>query len=283
MLICEKPIPGKREKSVKHCFFAKKIILRKKTKFHEVLIFENPLYKRVFLLNGIVQLSQFDEFIYHEMMVHPVLFSHPFPKKILILGGGDGGVLREVLKHKVKSVDLVEIDRQIIEISKKYLKFCCKNSFSDKRVKIFNLPAQKFIQKVNKKYEIIISDCTNFGEKISKPLFSLNFYSKIYEILSPSGIFVTLGSSFLDFENILKEIFKKMKKIFEKVFCIRFCVPSFHCGEYAFLVGSKKIDLSKVNFSLLCKKYEKLRKKLKYYSPEIHKSSFVLPKIWQLK
>jgi spermidine synthase len=136
---CEKISFGKRAGKLKHCFFIDKLVFKGETNFQEVLIFDNSVYGRILCLDKIIQFSKLDEFIYHEMMVHPVLFSHPKPENVLIIGGGDGGTLREVLKHSVKKVDLVEIDKRIIELSKKYLKFVCKDSFSNKKVNIYNI------------------------------------------------------------------------------------------------------------------------------------------------
>jgi len=282
---CEKRVPGKRAGKVSHCFLIKKLIFQGKTNFQKVLIFENPVYGRIFCLDGIVQLTEVDEFIYSEMMAHPVLFSHPKPKRILIIGGGDGGVLREVLKHPVKKVDLVEIDKKIIAVSKKYLKFCSQRAFFDKRVKIYNLPGEDFVEKSPKDfYDVIIVDCTNFSEEISLPLFGIRFYKKCFSILRAEGILITLGASFLDLK-FIKEILRRIKKVFPFWIIYRFCMPSYHCGEYCFIAGSKKVDLKKVDFKKIENRFRKLQKRhnFKYYSPKIHFTSQVLPKIWQIE
>ena len=282
---CEGTVPGERLGKLKHCFLIDKLIFQGKTPFQKVLIFDNSLYGRVFCLNNVIQLTEQDEFIYHEMLTHPNLFSHSNPKNILIIGGGDGGVLREVLKHKVSQVDLVEIDKEIIEISKKYLRFVCQDSFSDKRVRIFNLSGEKFIKRAKNFYDIVIIDSTNpFQENIAFPLYSLNFYKNIFNSLRRDGIMITLGASFLDFDNIIKGTFKKLKKVFPLVSIFRFCMPSYHCGEYCFLGASKKIDLTKVDFKRIERRFKKIQKKYKfrYYSPEIHKAALILPKKFKL-
>ncbi len=273
---CENSVPGKRFKKVKHCFFIDKLIFKGKTKFQSVLIFENSTYGRVFCLDDIVQFSERDEFIYHEMIVHPVFFSHKNPKKVLIIGGGDGGALREVLKHSVKEVDLVELDKEIINIAKRYLKFVCRDSFSDKRVKIYNLSGEEFIEKTKNIYDVIIVDATNFGEKNSFPLYLPSFYRMVCKILKKDGIIITLGASFLDIQYI-KKIKSNIKKIFKKTAIYKFCMPSYHCGEYCFIAGSKNINLKKPDFKKIKEKFDKISKenKFKYYSPEIHKTSLI--------
>ena len=277
----EKKIPGKREKGIKHYFLIEKIIFKGKSKFQDILIFQNPIYGRILVLDGILQLTEYDEFIYHEMISHSVLFPHKDPQRILIIGGGDGGALREVLKHSVEKVHLVEMDKTMINLAKTHLRFVSQNSFSDERVKVFIERGEKFLKNTKEKYDIIIVDSLNFGEKNSLALFSLKFYKRAFKILTKEGILITLGASFLDFENFVKKIFLRLKKIFPKVFILRFCVPSFHCGEYCFLIGSKKIDLKKAKIE---KKFEKFKKKssLKYFSPEIFKASLTLPKIFKL-
>ena len=284
---CEDSVPGKREGNVRHCFSIKKLVYRGKTKFQKVLIFDNSLYGRVFCLDDIVQLSERDEFIYHETMVHPLLFSHPHPQDVLVIGGGDGGVLREVLKHPVKKVDLVDIDKDVITLSKKYLKFVSRNAFSDKRVSVYNQPGEAFIKRAKEgSYDIAIVDCTNFvpGDSLSSTLYSLGFYEMMFSILRKEGMIVTLGASFLDFP-IIKTIFKRLKKVFPYVSILRFTMPSYNCGEYSFLAASKKINLEKVSLARLEEKFSKFgkRKTLRYYSPELHKATMVLPKIWQVK
>lgn len=282
---CEKLVPGKRADNIRHCFLIKKLIFQKKTKFQKVLIFENPIYGRVFCLDDIVQLTKKDEFIYSEMMAHPVLFSHKKPERILIIGGGDGGVLREVLKHPVKKVNLVEIDKEIIEISKKYLKFCSEKAFLDKRVKIYNLPGEEFVKNSSKDfYDVILVDCTNFSKEISFPLFGIKFYKDCFSILKSDGILITLGASFLDLK-FIKEILRRIKRSFPFWTIYRFCMPSYHCGEYCFIGGSKKVNLKEIDYKKIEKRFKMLQKrhKFKYYSPKIHFTSQVLPKVWQIE
>jgi len=284
-LFCEKTVPGKRKGTVEHCFSIDKLIFKGRTKFQDVLIFDNKLYGRTLFLDGILDVAEKDEFIYHEMITHPVLFSHPNPKNVLIIGGGDGGALREVLKHNVKKVDLVEIDEEIIKLSKKHLKFVCKDSFSDKRDKINNMQGQEFIKDIKNYYDLVIVDCTNTESgAISSSLYSTKFYKKIFKALKGDGIMITLGASFLDFDNLIKKFFKKIKNTFPFTTIYRLSVPSFHCGEYSFIAGSKDINLNRVDFKKIKERFKKIsrKQKFKYYSPEIHKSSMILPRNWQL-
>jgi len=283
---CEKSVPGKREGAVKHCFTIDKPVFEGKTKFQKVLIFDNDLYGRMLFLNGISQLSQSDEFIYHEMMVHPALLSHPNPKNVLVIGGGDGCILREVLKHDVKKIDLVELDGELVELSKKHLSSLNKKAFSDKRVEIHIQPGQEFIKKFINFYDVVIIDCTNLEEKaISSPLYGREFYEKALKAMTTNGMLITLGSSFLDVKTIMKTIFKGIEAAFPYTAIYRFTVPSYHCGEYSFVAGSKKINLEKPDFKRIQEKFGKLSQKheFRYYSPEMHKASMVMPEAYKVK
>lgn len=283
----ESRIPGKRFGKIKHCFLVDKLIFQGKSPYQDVLIFDNSIYGRILILDGIVQLSEKDECIYHEMMVHPVLFSHPKPENILIIGGGDGGVLREVLKHPIKKVDLIELDQEVIKFSQKYLPFMeAKKSFSNQKVKTYIEKGEDFIKKNKGSYDIVIVDCTNPSPgSFSEPLYSLEFYTRIFSLLTPQGIIMILGASFLDLEGMIKPIFKRILKVFPKAYLFRFTMPSYHCGEYCFIAASQGVDFKKVDFRKIEKRFKKLKKnhKFKYYSPEVHRASMVLPKIWQIE
>ncbi|MFH1509941.1 MAG: polyamine aminopropyltransferase [Candidatus Nealsonbacteria bacterium] len=283
---CEGSVPGERSGNMNVCFSIEKKVFEGKTLYQKALIFDNAVYGRVFILDGIVELSSKDEFIYHEMMVHPVMLSHKKPENILVIGGGDGGVLREILKYPVKKVDLVELDKQVVDISKKYLPFLkSKESFADKRVSVFFEDGKDFIEKTKEKYDIVIIDCTNPEPgNNSSTLYSEIFYKNISKSLGKDGIIITLGSSFLDFEKISKPFSLRMKKAFLFVSFLRFTMPSYHCGEYSFLMGSKTINLKSPDFKDIEKRFKSLKKKhsFKYYSPEIHKASLLLPEMWKI-
>jgi spermidine synthase len=288
---CEGTVPGKRLGKIKHCFLIDKLQFQGKTPYQDVLIFDNAIYGRVVVLDGIIQLSERDEFIYHETISHPILFSHPNPQKILIIGGGDGGVLREVLKHPVKEVYLVDIDKKAVEIFKKYIPFVSKGSFRDKRAKIFIEDGRKFIKNFQNFFDVVIID-SNDPMGPSLPFFSGKFYKDVAKALKKNGIMVTLIGSFLDFETLIKKTVKKLKTIFPKIQLYRAAIPSYHCGDFCFIGASKIIDLKKVNFKKIEKRFKtlarspKLRSKFgvvfQHYSPEIHRASMTLPKVWRI-
>jgi len=259
----------------------KKKIFSGESPYQKIDVLDTYEFGRMLVLDNMVQLTKRDEFIYHEMIVHPALFSHSGPKKILIVGGGDGGALREVLRHPVKEVYLVDIDKKVIEISQKYLSFVSKGAFRDKRVKVLIEDGIKFVKNYKNFFEVIIIDLTDpLGPSLE--LFSKNFYRIVYNALTKDGIMVIQsGSLFFQLFQV-KRIFKDLGRIFPYVKIHRTCIPCFFDAEYSFTLASK-FNLKRATLKDIEKKYEKLKLDLKYYSPEIHFSSTVLPKYLEEK
>lgn len=253
-----------------------------KTPFQKGEILDTRNDGRMLVLDGIVQLSEKDEFIYHEMMAHVPLFCHPNPQKVLIIGGGDGGVLREVLKHPVKEAYLVEIDEKVIEISKKYLPFVSKGAFKDKRAKILIEDGIKFIRKYHNFFNVVIIDSTD-PEGLSLSLFREKFYRDVSRAMTKEGIIFIQSGTFWDQFKQVKNIFKTLKKVFPIVKLYRAGIPSYQDIEYSFTLGSKKINVEKINFKRVKQRFKKIDLKTKYYSPDMHLASGILPKIFQIK
>ncbi len=252
-----------------------KIIYKKKTKYQKISIVNNKKLGNVLILDNIIQTTEFDEFIYHEMICLIPIFSHPKPKKILIIGGGDGGCLKQIIKFKeIKSITLVEIDKKIISISKKYLLKIHENSFNDNRIKIINDNGLKFIKKNNKKFDIIIIDGTDpVGP--GKKLFTDKFYYNCKKSLSKNGIIVTQSGTILQIKQTIKNL-NKIKKIFQYNGLYQSSVPTYYGGNMFFMWASQEINLKKTKINKL---YNKINlNKFKYYNKKIHISSFSLPK-----
>ncbi len=275
----EKPLPGIPE-NLKIGFKVKRKVFSGRSPYQKIEVFDTFQFGRILVLDGIVQLSKSDEFIYHEMISHLPLLCHPNPKKILIIGGGDGGVIREVLKHPVREVNLVDIDKKVIEISQKYLPFVPKKAFKDKRVKIFIEDGLLFIKKYKNYFDVIIIDSTDPNGP-SLPLFTKNFYQDVSDSLKKNGIMVAQTGSFYLQLSQIKKIFKILKKIFPFVKIYWAPIPAYQSSAYIFISGSKK-NLDKIDFKKIKEKYKKLNLKTKYYSPEIHFASLVLPKIYRM-
>jgi len=246
-----------------------------KSQVQKIEIFDTKEFGKILVLDGLVQLSTKHEFVYHEMLTHPAFFYHPNPERVLIIGGGDGGALREVVKHPVETIFLVDIDKKVIEISKKYLPSLSNGAFNDRRLKIFNEDGLNFVKKYNNFFDIIINDLTDPCGS-SKVLWKIGFYKDISRALKENGVAAFQTAYFR--EKFAKKARKKIKKAFTFFKIHKAHVGCFPFDEHTFSFGSKKIDFDKVTFEEIKKKYKKLNLQTKYYSPEIHFSSAVLPK-----
>ncbi|MBL42848.1 MAG: spermidine synthase [Rhodospirillaceae bacterium] len=252
------------------------MIYQGKTNYQNVKIFQNDSLGKVLVLDEIIQLTEADEANYHEMMVHVPLFSATKVKKILIIGGADGGILREILKHPVYSVTLVDIDGEIINICKKYLPSISNNSFNDTRAKVIIDDGSNFVTKCSEKYDIIIIDSTDpFGP--GEALFSKDFYKKISKILTPEGIAIFQGGvPFLQ-----EEQFEKMNTHLNNAFSFYgfyfVTVPTYSGGSMAIGWGSNYLNLSCIDKNKIKEKVNKASLDLKYYNLSMHISSFGIP------
>ena len=211
------------------------------------------------------------------------MFAHNNPGRVLVVGGGDGGTVRELLRHKsLQQIDLVEIDEYVIQASKDYLPEMA-SSLEDPKVSVHIEDGVQFVRAcVAEQYDIVIVDSDN-PDGISKGLFTEDFYQEIYRILKPDGIMVTQSESPRFNQEIFREVFSCYKQIYSSnnVFCYLMYLPSFPSGMWSFSFSSKGGEnpfenLDEKSISEFC-----TREKLKYYSFDVHNSSFVLPKFVQ--
>jgi spermidine synthase len=281
----ETSFPGVRRYKT-DIFRIDKEIFRGKSAFQEIFIFESPGFGKMLALDGIIQLSQSDEFIYHEIIAHVPLLSHPNPRRFLVVGGGDGGVMREARKHPLEELYQVEIDKEIVALAKKYLPFISRGSFSDSRLDLRFEDGNKFIRAHKDFFDVIVVDSTDpVGP--GKVLFEGQFYRSVYEAMKAEGMAIFQLGPFLDFDLIVKPTARKLKKHFKYVHPVRLAMPSYSCGcEYCFMIASKKIDPAAISPAVIAQRLQSRLKDtaaaLKYYTPEVHHASMVMPKLWQI-
>jgi spermidine synthase len=258
--------------------FPKKNIYSGKSKFQKIEIFETEKFGRILTLDGFTQLSTEYEFIYHEMLTHPAIFYHPKPENVLIIGGGDGGILREVAKHPVKEICLVDLDEKVIEVSEKYLPSVSRGAFGDKRLVIFNVDALKFVKKYRNYFDVIINDLTDPAGP-SLALWNTSFFKDIAGAMRKNGI-ASFQTAFFEEANTQKNM-KNLRRVFPYFKVHKAFVNYFPFGEHTFSLGSKDVDFNRVNVGTIRKRFQKVNPETKYYSPEIHFSSQVLPRIFK--
>ncbi|MBD20558.1 MAG: spermidine synthase [Rhodospirillaceae bacterium] len=263
-------------KDFRQSLLVDEILYEGQTSYQDVLIFKNPRFGRVLVLDGIIQTTEGDEFCYHEMMAHVPLFSHGEAKKVLIIGGGDGGILREVLKHPRTKPTVIELDETVVNICKKFLPSLSKGSFDDTRAEIHYMDGVSFVKDTSEQFDIIIVDSTDpIGPGAA--LFSENFYADCARCLSPRGIMVTQsGVAYMQKEEV-KETYQRMKKFFIDPSLYISQVPAYGAGFMTFGWGSHSALPRNTSFSKLEERWKSLGLKLKYYSPSSHIASFALP------
>lgn len=258
-------------------FAVSKVLYEQKTAHQHLIIFENPLYGRVLALDGVIQTTQRDEFIYHEMFVHVPALTHPEPKHVLIIGGGDGGVLRELVKYsRIESITMVEIDAEVIELSKKYLPEHSQGAFSDCRLEVIIEDAAQYIQRCQHKFDLILSDSTDpIGPGAA--LFAQSFYSNCMRCLQKDGILVTQnGVSLLQLDELVTT-HRRMSDVFAKHGFYMAAVPTYTGGNMNYAWASNSLQINDISLDVLSDKYADLDLETKYYNPGVHVAAFALP------
>jgi len=246
-----------------------KILYKKRSKYQEILVFENEFFGRVLALDNLIMTTTRDEFIYHEMLTHIPLKSHPEPKTVLIIGGGDGGTLREVLKYPVEKVFLVEIDEEVINVSKMFFPELSK-CFDDKRAKIIIMDAIEWVKYANEKFDIILIDSTDpIG--IAEGLISEEFLNNLKKLMFENSIICIQSESPFYHIDTLKKIYIRFNKIFSNAYVYTAPIPTYPGGYWSFT-----ISFNALKFPSIRNNYKVMD--LKFYDDELYYSVFKIPK-----
>ncbi len=254
-----------------------KVLQVENTDLQDLAIFENDRFGRVLALDGVIQCTQADEFVYHEMMAHIPLIAHGHAEQVLIIGGGDGGMLREVSRHKnIKRIVLVEIDGSVIEFSKKYLPTLSKGAFADPRLELIVADGAKFVKETKDRFDVVICDSPDpIGP--AAVLFTQEFYGDCKNILKSGGIFVNQnGVPFLQTEE-LKDTYQHRKPFFKDTGFYVAPVPTYVGGFMAFGWATDELNYRDLSTEELESRMQNIDGELKYYNAEIHKAAFALP------
>lgn len=224
-----------------------------------------------------VQTTEKDEFIYHEMLTHVPILSHGKIKKVLIIGGGDGGILREICRHKnIENITMVEIDNKIIDLCKKYFPNHSNNSYQDFRLKLIIDDGLKFTKETKEKFDLIISDSTDpIG--CGKNLFLSEFYFNCKQCLNQNGIFVAQNGVFFLQKNESLLSYKNLKKYFHHTSFYHATIPTYYGGIMIFTWSTDNVELHKISLEELKKRIKKTKLSFNYYNARMHISSFYLP------
>lgn len=258
-------------------FAVDKIYFENKTAHQHLIIFENANFGRVMALDGIVQTTEADEFIYHEMLTHVPLMAHGEARRVLIIGGGDGGILREVCKHaSVEHITQVEIDAQVIEMCKEYLPRHSAGAYDDPRVNIVVDDAANFVRECGEQFDVIISDSTDpIGP--GDVLFTSDFYQNCKRCLKEGGVLVAQnGVAFMQLDEVTTTA-RRMQKLFTDQSFYSAAVPTYIGGLMTFAWATDNSALRCANVDKIAERFSKADIKCRYYNPAIHVASFALP------
>lgn len=249
-----------------------------KTDHQHLIIFHNAAFGRVMVLDGVVQTTEKDEFIYHEMLAHVPILAHDMVRRVLIIGGGDGGMLREVLRHRqIAHVTQVEIDQQVIDMCRTYLPNHSDGAFDDPRVTIVIDDGFHFIQSTRETFDVIISDSTDpIGP--GEALFKESFYAGCKRCLTPGGVLVSQnGVAFMQLEEV-ETTARRLDRVFDDVSFYTAAVPTYIGGIMTFAWATDNMTLRHADVSALRRRYAASGIKTRYYTPEIHRAAFALPR-----
>lgn len=245
------------------------------TQFQDMAVIDTEQFGRMLVLDGMVMTTIQDEFVYHEMISHVGLNTHPNPENVLVIGGGDGGAIREIVKNpKVKKATLVEIDGRVIEISKQYLPEIASALTGNPKVEVIVDDGIAHMRNQKGVYDVILVDSTEpIGP--AEGLFALEFYRDVYAALKDDGLMVAQTESPFFNADLIRRVFKDIGQVFPIAKLYLAAIPTYPSGLWSFTMGSKRWDPELVDESKIS------AVETKYYTPEIHKSVFRLPKFVQ--
>ena len=247
------------------------------TEHQHLVIFENPRMGRVMALDGVIQTTEADEFVYHEMLAHVPILAHGLARRVLIIGGGDGGILREVARHRdIESITLVEVDGAVVEICREFLPNHSAGTFDDPRLKLVIDDGMHFLAETEEKFDVIICDATDpVGP--GEALFSENFYQACRRCLNEGGILVAQnGTPFLQL-GAVQTTAKRMQGLFADWHFYQAAVPTYIGGAMTFAWGASSAESRKLPLETLMQRYSGSGIVTRYYNPHVHIAAFALP------
>lgn len=258
-------------------FRMEKLLHEVRTEHQHLVIFQNPVMGRVMALDGVIQTTEADEFIYHEMLTHVPIFAHGAARRVLIIGGGDGGMLREVAKHRgVEHITMVEIDGTVVDMCKEFLPNHSAGAFDDPRLNLVIDDGMRFVSTTEEKFDVIISDSTDpIGP--GEILFTENFYQACHRCLAEGGILVTQnGTPFMQLDGV-RTTASRLRGLFTDWHFYHAAVPTYIGGAMTFAWGATRPEYRKLPLETLRARFAGSGIVTRYYNPDVHLGAFALP------
>lgn len=254
-----------------------RVLFREKTELQDLVIFENRIFGRVLALDGVVQTTEGDEFIYHEMLSHVPILAHGSVSRVLIIGGGDGGMAREVLKHPtITELTMVEIDPSVAELCRTHLPSISAGAFVDPRLKLIIADGASFVEETDARWDVVIIDSTDpLGP--GEVLFSERFYRGCKRCLTPGGVLVTQnGVPYVQGDEVANS-FQRLSPHFEDVWFFVAPVPTYQGGHMAFGWATDRSTHRSSTADVVTARFRQANFETRYYTPDIHVAAFALP------
>jgi spermidine synthase len=260
-------------------FKVDKVLYELQTEHQHLVLFEQPFFGKMLMLDGATQVTSRDEFIYHEMMTHVPLFAHGNAREVLVVGGGDCGIAEEVLKHKeVKRLTQVEIDASVVEFSREHFPEFTKPVLGNKRFDLVIDDGMRFVAETERRFDVIIVDSTD-PQGPGKILFSEKFYAGCRRCLRPGGILATQNGVPFYQPSELTSTVGKFRRLFAVGTCYVAAIPTYVGGHMAMGFATDNARLLQVPVKTLTERYRKAgRFKTRYWTPEVHAAAFALPR-----
>lgn len=254
-----------------------RVLFEGRSENQHVAVVENGTFGRALYLDGALQTTERDEFIYHEMLAHLPILAHGAAANVLIIGGGDGGMLEEVLKHRsIETVTMVEIDPSVVAMCREHLPSISGDAFDDPRLDLVFADGVDFVRTTEKRFDIAIVDSTDpIGP--GEVLFTETFYQGGKRVLKEGGILVTQnGVPFVQGDELTQSV-RLLRGLFADASCYMATVPGYVGGPMAFGWGTDNADLRQVPLEVLKKRFAEAGIDTRYYTPEVHQAAFALP------
>ncbi len=257
-------------------FEVTRVVYEKKTEFQDLIIFDTPAFGRVLALDGIIQTTERDEFTYHEMLAHVPIFAHGNVNTVLVVGGGDGGVLREVLRHDIEKATLVDIDRAVIDVCREHMPQLSGGAFEDRRTRLVIADGVKFVAEWDETFDVIIVDSTDpIGP--GAELFRPEFYTNCKARLTPGGVLVTQnGVPFFQPDEVA-ETYRGLKPLFADATFYVTAVPTYIGGLMTLGWATDDASLRTLSEAVIAERVAAAGIETRYYAPPVHTGAFALP------
>lgn len=251
------------------------IIYETQSQYQHVVVYDSKEWGRFFSLDDYLMVTEKDEFIYHEMIVHTPMATNLNIKNVLVIGAGDGGTIRELCRYaNIENIDMVEIDEEVVNVSKRFFP-SLNTGFADQRVHLFFEDGVAFVKNKQARYDLIIVDSTD-PFSVGEGLFTKEFYQDCYRALNDDGILVNQHESpfYPNYQKAMKKAHQRLVETFEIAQVYQAFIPSYASGHWLFGFASKRLDPIKNHDK---KAWDALKLKTKYYHSDLHDAAFVLP------